>query len=145
MQDDQSTPRDQKQSQNSKVFNDALDQHTKTEINPETQAMLNKPLAGTMDEADKIFLQDVVSKVESKEINLHEPQSLFNKDIYDNLTPDQEGKVNMILQTLLFSLRQITSWSEAGEQENVQMANMIREVRIKKENLESEVGDVLKI
>ena len=141
MSDDQTPPQNEK----SKVFSDALQQHADTEINPDTQAMLNKPLAGKMDEADKTFLQDVVSKVNSKEINLHEPQSLLNTNIYENLAPEQELKVNMILQTLLFSLRQIVSWQEAGEEENMQMANMIHGVRIKKENLENEVGDVLKI
>lgn len=145
MPNNQTTPQDDHKKQKPSVFDEALHQHAETEINPDTQAMLNKPLAGTMDEADKTFLQDVVTKVENKEINLHEPQSLLNKDIYENLPPEQEQKVDMILQTLLFSLRQIVSWQEAGEQENMQMANMIRDVRIKKENLENEVGDVLKI
>jgi uncharacterized protein YciU (UPF0263 family) len=144
MQDDQATPAGDDQ-QKPSAFNEALQKHTDTEINPDTQAMLNKPLAGSMDDADKTFLQDVVTKAEKKEINLHEPQSLLNKDIYENLAPEQEQKVDLILQTLLFSLRQIVSWHEAGEQENVQMANMIHDVRVKKENLENEVGDVLKI
>ena len=98
-----------------------------------------------MEEADKAFLDDVIGKTESGEINLYNPQSLLNANIYENLKPEQEQKVDMTLQGLLFELRQIKSLYNAGERENMQMTNMIQDVRIKKENLEKEVGDVLKI
>jgi hypothetical protein len=140
MQDD-----DQPQDQKANVFQEQIDKHAETEIKPDAQARINKPMEGKMDDADRAFLNDVISKVDSEEVKLHEPQSLLNKDIYEGLPPESEQKVDMLLQTLLFSLRQIKSWHDAGEQENIQMANMIHDVRIKKENLENEVGDVLKI
>lgn len=133
------------QAQKSSALKDAIKKHGNTEIKPDTQMMLNKPVAEKMGEVDKAFLNDVMSKAESGEINLYTPQSLINADIYENLKPEQEQKVDITLQNLLFELRQIKSLYDAGERENMQMANMIQDVRIKKENLEKEVGDVLKI
>ncbi len=127
------------------AFQKALSQHRDAEIRPDTQSMLNKPMATKMSEVDHEFLDMVIAKIEKGEINLYTPQSLLNKDIYASLAPEKEQKVDLTLQSLLFELRQIKNWHDAGENENAQMDNMIRDVRIKKENLEKEVGDVLKI
>ena len=144
MQDDDQQGGQEKGSRRN-IFKEKLKEHTGAEIQPDVQARLNKPLEEKMADEDRTFLNEVVSKIESKEIDLYAPQSLLNKDIYEGLTPENEQRVDITLQNLLFSLRQIKSWYVAGEQENMQMANMIREVRMKKEKLENEVGDVLKI
>jgi hypothetical protein len=124
---------------------DAIKKHGNSDIKPGTQQMLNKPLAEKMDEADTVFLQDVIAKVESGEIDLLAPASILNAGIYENLDTQKGQKVDLTLHSLLFNLRQIMSWHQAGERENSQTANMIHDIRLKKEKLEAEVGDVLKI
>lgn len=124
----------------------AIEQHKDSDFNKDTQAILNNPVSTEMSPEDSAFLKDVVDKIEKKAVDLYTPSSLLNKEIYQKLEGSKSANVDLILHNLLASLRLIHSWhTSGGTDSNFQMIQLVHEVRLKKEALEKEVGDVLKI
>ena len=124
----------------------AIEKHKHSDFSKDTQAVLNNPVSTNMSPEDSSFLKDVVEKIEKKHIDPYSSASLLNRDIYASLDPAKSTKVDLMLHNLLASLRMIHSWHKSeGSDANFQMVQLVHEVRLKKEALEKEVGDVLKI
>lgn len=114
------------------------------QIDPETQKLLNSPLANPkgLSKEDETFLNLVVSKVESGEINLMMPSSLINHAVYDALAPEKQGKVDFDAVNLATTLRNIYGLWKAYQQPTYQIENLVHQVRLMKERLEEVSGDV---
>jgi len=130
-------------------FKKTIEANAGKDIDPDTQDMLNKPFSAdgtTLSEEDNALIQDIVSKVDSGEINLYQPSSVINQEVYDGLSGEDKAKTDLFLNATLFVMRQIHAFN-ASEHSNDSdmMINMVQELRLKKETLETEVGDVLKI
>ena len=107
------------------------------------QENLNKPLVdptGVSDE-DRAFLNDVLAKVENGQINLHQPSSLINDAIYDNLDDQKQGKADINAMTLLSNVRQIKDLHDLGRTDTHQIQNLVNSCRMMKERVEQECGD----
>lgn len=110
----------------------------------ETQKNLNKPLAKTngMSEEDRQFLALLVDKIESGEINEYRPETLVNKVVYEKLSEERQGKVDLEAMNLLADIRQIKDLHDAGYNDTYQMEYMVATLRATKERLEYEGGDL---
>ncbi|HLG25663.1 MAG TPA: hypothetical protein VI588_02640 [Candidatus Gracilibacteria bacterium] len=116
------------------------------EINPKTQAELNQPLkAGQIDPADQSFLQTLVDKIEKKEINLYQPDSLLNKPVYEKLDPAAQGTADYDAFRLLSKLREIHNLWKAGLADTYQFQYLVHEIRLLKESIEKLGGDIFVI
>lgn len=115
-----------------------------TQIDPQTQKRLNEPLINPqgISAEDQAFLGLVVDKVEQGKINLLQPSTLINHAIYDQLTPEKQGKVDFDAVNLLTTLRNIYNLRKTYQTPTFQIENMVHQVRITKERLEEISGDV---
>ncbi|MBI5755248.1 hypothetical protein HZA41_03455 [Candidatus Peregrinibacteria bacterium] len=95
-----------------------------------------------VDPKDAEFLTTIMKLIEKGTINLHQPSSLLNQTIYDALTPDAQGKVDITAFNILSEIRQIHGLQKAGYTQTFQIQNLVRQVRLKKEGLEGVSGDV---
>lgn len=113
-------------------------------MDPAVQAQLNKPLVDPngVSKDDKIFLEMVIKLINEGKINLYNPETLVNKQIYTTLTPEIQAKVDLEAFNLLTALRDIKGLYDTGNSETYQMQNLVQRVRLSKERLEEEGGDL---
>jgi hypothetical protein len=114
---------------------------------PEIQSMLNKPVEikkteFKIEEQDKLFLQELISKVESGKIKLFTPSSLLNQLAYDQLSQQLKAKVDYDILIIIHKIRQIKKLWDSGEKNSYQIYNLVHSLRLAKESLETQQGDV---
>lgn len=115
-----------------------------TAIEDNVQEMINKPQAdptGINDE-DTQFITTVMELINNGTIDLYRPETLMNKEVYGELEETVQGKADLNAVPLLGDIRQIKKLYEAGDKESFQVQNLIHRVRLTKERLEEECGDV---
>lgn len=114
------------------------------QIPDDEQQKLNKPLEVQegFDADDEAFLQMIVSKVEAKEIDLYKPSSLLNNVVYDKLNEKAQGKADFDAVNLLSAIREIYNLWKMGEKNSYQIQNQVHRIRLTKERLEEEAGDI---
>ena len=95
-----------------------------------------------VDPADAEFLTKLMQLIEKGTIDLHRPSSLINSTIYDALTEDVQGKVDLEAFNMLSEIRQIHGLYQAGYTQTFQIQNLVHQVRLQKERLEGVSGDV---
>lgn len=113
-------------------------------IDPQVQQMLNQPLpdqSGFSPE-DEAFIQAVISKFESGVIQRYVPSSLLNLAVYDSLDAVKQGKVDQNAFNMLTTLRNIYDLWKVDPVPTYQMKNQIHQIRLIKERLEKDLGDV---
>ncbi|MDP3975440.1 MAG: hypothetical protein Q8P95_00830 [bacterium] len=127
----------------------SIQEHAGTEIDKKTQETVNKPWsdsATSLSAEDKQFLEEVMKKIEVGEINLLQPGTIINQAVYAELEGKQQSQADLFINSALFLLRQIYDfYHSAHDNDSDMMIDMVKELRLKKEALEKEMGDVLKI
>jgi len=113
-------------------------------LSEEAQKLLNTPLVMTqpMTDQDQQFLNMLVDLVNSGKINLYGPDTLINHAIYDTLPQDRQGKVDLEAINLLGAIREIKDLQDHGFGQTFQINNLVERLRVTKERLESEGGDL---
>ncbi|MFC1655955.1 hypothetical protein ACFL3C_03735 [Patescibacteria group bacterium] len=113
-------------------------------IDENVQQMINQPQADPtgVDDADKEFMKLVMKLIEDGAIDLYRPETLMNKEVYDSLDEANKGKADTNAVPLLGDIRNIKKLYEAGDRESYQIQNLIHRVRLTKERLENECGNV---
>lgn len=108
------------------------------------QKKLNIPLEDPtgVDETNKKFLEDIVAKIESGKIILFRPASLINQEVYNKLSEKIQGETDMNAVSLLARLSDIKGLHDTGQTNSYQMQNLVEQVRLTKERLEKDAGDV---
>ncbi len=88
---------------------DQGNQQTAVFVDEATQKALNKPLQLTslLDSQERMFLETVVSLVNEGKIALLQPSSLLNNAVYDKLTAEKQGKIDLEALNLLAVIREI--------------------------------------
>ncbi|PJC37243.1 hypothetical protein CO046_01570 [Candidatus Peregrinibacteria bacterium CG_4_9_14_0_2_um_filter_53_11] len=121
-----------------------MDPTQNTKLTPEEQQKLNQPLAKSqgISQEDQAFLDMVIAKIESKEINLLSPSSIINNAVYDKLTEEQQGAVDFDAVNLVASLRRINDLCKLDHSASYQLEYLVHEVRLTKERFETLSGDV---
>lgn len=142
MNDDSSPQSDNK-------MTDSISAHSGANIDAKTQDMLNTPAntsTTSLSDDDKKFLEDLDKKIESGDIDLLKPSSIMNEEVYESLTGENKAKADMFVNSSLFVMRQIHEFYKSDyANESDMMINMVQELRHKKETLEQDIGDILKI
>ena len=113
-------------------------------LSDEEQKVLNQPLkdpSGVKEESRK-FLDDVVSKINEGKINLFSPSSLLNQEVYQKLSEQIQGKIDMDSVNLLAKLRDIKGLHDLGQNDSYQIENLAENARLIKERIEAEAGNV---
>jgi len=95
-----------------------------------------------VDDFNKKFLDDVVSKISGGKIDLLKPSSLINQEVYQRLPANVQGQADMNAVNLLARLREIKSLYDLNRIDSYQMKNLVEYVRLAKEMLENEAGDI---
>lgn len=115
-----------------------------TDLAEKEQAKLNMPLTDPtgVGSENKKFLDDVVTKIESGQIDLHTPSSLVNNSVYDGLSEEVQGETDLNAVSLLARLREIKDLHDFGQVDSYQFNNLVEQVRLTKERLEKDAGDV---
>lgn len=126
------------------LFDPATQQDNSILTDPAKVKMLNTPPldpAGLNPEEQE-FLNMVMQKVESKQIDLLKPSSLLNQAVYDKLTPEAQAKADFTAMNLLAIIRQIHSVWSINREPTYMIQNLILNVKYTKEKLEEVSGDV---
>lgn len=114
------------------------------DLSIDEQKRLSQPLVKKdgISPEDQSFLNMIVAKIESGEIKLLVPSTLINQTVYQSLSAENQGKVDMNAMNLLSDLRSIYSLWKATSTATFQIENMVHAVRLRKENLENISGDI---
>ncbi|MBT3865354.1 hypothetical protein HOE67_00790 [Candidatus Peregrinibacteria bacterium] len=114
------------------------------ELSQEEQNHLNEPLVDPqgVDEKNKTFLDDVIKKIEDGDINLMSPSSIINQSVYEGLSEKAQGETDLSAVSLLARLRDIKGLHDIGSPDSYQMQNLVEQVRLTKERLEKDTGNI---
>jgi predicted HTH domain antitoxin len=109
-----------------------------------TQKELNTPLSDPagVGENNEQFLNLIISLINEGKIDLYKPATLINQNLYDQLTEDKKGKVDLEAMNLLSAIREIKGLFDTGNKDTYQMKNLVERVKNTKERLEEEGGDL---
>lgn len=116
------------------------------EIHPDSQQMINQPLAGgQIDPADQELLDKIKALVEDGTIQTYVPSSLVNQAVYDQLAPEKQGFVDQKAMNMLSKIRQLLDFHNLDADTGYQEKNLLHSLRLDKEHVEEELGDVFVI
>lgn len=117
---------------------------------PRIQQMLNKPItikpkSYKPDIQDKAFLKNIIAKVEDGTIKLFTPSTLLNPAVYETLPAQLKAKADYDILVLLHKIRQIKKLWDEGDKNSYQIMNLTHSLRLTKESLETQQGDIFVI
>lgn len=114
---------------------------------PEQIKQMNEPAVDPtgFNPGDEEFLNIVMGKVESGEINLFQPDTLLNTHVYDALDEPARGKADLDAVNLLSKIRQIHGLWKVNRQPTFMIENLILDFWHTKERLEELGGDIFVI
>lgn len=117
------------------------------EINPELQKNLNEPPKDPegISAEEELFLEEVVTKVNSGIINLYVASSLYNDEVVEKLDHEGKARVEIAAQGLLATIRDLISLWEYDKSPSYQLKNLIQKLKVTKERFELAEGDVFLI
>jgi hypothetical protein len=122
-------------------------------IDTNLQAKMNQPPIdpnGFQPDTEK-FIRDVMSRVFSGEINLHDPQSLIIQDEYAKCPEIVQGKADINAVNFCSKLREIKDLMDISGGETMfvnptyQLNALVQELKYKKEQFETTYGNIFKI
>lgn len=113
-------------------------------VSTESNLTINKPLETTdaLSAENEEFLNLVVQKVDSGEINVHTPKSMMNLPVYEKLTETEQDKIDIYAVNMLSTIRRIQNLCLIDQKYTYQMQNLLEEFRLRKEETEKTFGDV---
>lgn len=116
------------------------------ELSTEQQQQMGKAVAGAMGDEHKTFLKTVIELLDLKGIDLTQPETLLNKEVYDQLDELEQGKVDLALINIVDQLIKIEEFYRSADtpDESPQLQNMIEALWQSKKRIE-ENYDVFKI
>lgn len=116
------------------------------QIHAEKQDMINTPLAGgQVDGADLELLNSIKALVEAGSLNFYAPSSLVNQAVYEALDTAGKARVDTLSVTMMSKVRQVMQFHKLDMDTNYQEKNLLHSLRLDKEAVEAELGDVFVI
>ena len=113
-------------------------------VDEKTQKNLNKPLTDQtgFNDGHEEFLKLLIQKLENKELNPHDTETLYNKDIYDKLTENEQEKASLTAINLMSMIRQIESLWKLDKKATFQIQNIVETIFQMKSHFEEKHGNV---
>ena len=113
-------------------------------IDPEMQKMLNKPVEDStgFNAGHEDFLKMLVDKLENGELNVYNPETLFNRAVYDKLPEHDQEQTDMTAVNLMSVIRQLESLWKIEKKATFQIQNLVETVFQMKLRFEEKHGDV---
>lgn len=108
----------------------------------QTQKELNAPLKYEGRSENKDFLEKLVKLMNDGKIEVYKPDTLMNHEVYDKLEESAKGKADYEAMNLLHVIREIKGLYDAGYKDTYQIDNLVEKLRITKERLEMQGGDI---
>ncbi len=137
---------DQKDQKKPQKYNPLYDPATdNAAISDETQQAVNNPIEDPtgMDGDDQMLVNMIVNLIDEGKINLYQPSSLINQEVYDGLDDEKKGRVDQQAFNMLSTVREVYNYNQSDFTNNsYQFQNTVQKLREQKEQTENEIGDV---
>ena len=117
-------------------------QQTAVFVDAQTQKQLNEPLKYNGSSQNKDFLEMLVKLINEGKIQIYKPDTLINHEVYDKLDQTAQGKADYEAVNMLMVIREIKGLYDAGYKETYQIDNLVERLRVSKERLEVQGGDL---
>lgn len=113
-------------------------------MSDEDQNTLNKPLDDNtgFNEGHEDFLKMLIEKLENEEINPHLPRSLYNADVYEKLSEEEQEAVDLSAVNIISIVRQLDSLWKLDQKATFQIQNLVETIFQMKSKFEEKHGDV---
>ena len=113
-------------------------------VDSKIQQKLNKPLKDKtgFNEGHEDFLKILIKKLKSKELDIHNIQSLYNKSVYEKLGDEEKEATDLTAVNLMSIIRQIEQLWEIERKPTFQIQNLVETVFQMKSKFEEKHGDV---
>ena len=113
-------------------------------VDPKTQQDLNQPLNDKtgFNEGHEDFLNMLIGKIESGEINPHKIETLQNKSVYEKLSDEEQEATELSAHNIMSIIRQIERMWELEKKPSFQIQNLVETVYQMKSKFEEKHGDV---
>lgn len=113
-------------------------------VDTKTQQNLNQPLQDDtgFNEGHEAFLNMLIGKIESGEIDPHKIETLQNKPVYDKLSEENQEATDLTGHNILSIIRQIESLWKLDKKPSFQIQNLVETVYQMKSKFEEKHGDV---
>ena len=113
-------------------------------VDDQTQQVLNSPLKDTtgFNQGHEDFLKNLITKLESRQLDAHNPDTLYNHEVYDKLPEEEQEKVGLTAINLMSTIRHIESLWKLDQTASFQIQNMVETVFQMKSKFEEKHGDV---
>ncbi len=113
-------------------------------VDEQAQASLNAAIKDDtgFNAGHEDFLKALIHKIESGELDPHDPETLYNRAVYDQLSEEQQEKASLTAVNLMSMIRHIESLWKLDQSATFQIQNMVENVFQMKAKFEGEYGDV---
>ena len=126
-------------------FHDTIKAHQGSDLTTEESKKAGQPVAGTMDDAPKNYLKDLIKLIESGEIDPNDQNTFLVEEIYKDLPEEWREKTDLALLNIANQIRLIYDFYTHNEtpEESPQLQTMIEHLWDMKQRIE-EHHDVFK-
>lgn len=123
---------------------DLLEKYKNHVVPAKTQQQLNQPLKDVtgFNEGHEAFLKDLIDKIGKKTLDTHNPDTLYNHIIYDQLSEEEQEVASLTAINLMSMIRQIQQLWEIDPVASFQIQNLVEGVFQMKSKFEAKHGDV---
>lgn len=113
-------------------------------VDAKTQKDLNKPLNDKtgFNEGHETFLNMLIGKIESGEINPHKIETLHNKEVFETLSEEDQEATDLTGHNIMSIIRQIERMWKLEQKPSFQIQNLVETVYQMKSKFEEKHGDV---
>lgn len=110
------------------------------------QKKAGAPMKGDMDQEHKDFVRTISTLLESGAINVTQPESFLNKDVYASLEPEWKTKTDLNIPNIAILLGHIYDFYKSKQTPDScpQLATMIEQLWEMKQRIEGHGYDVFK-
>lgn len=121
-----------------------FEQHQSTVIDPKTQQKLNEPLKdeNVLTGDTQAYLNMLIELIKKGDLNTIQPESLYNKAIYEKLSEEDREKADLTAINLMSVISQIEKLWSANPVGTYQIKNLVETVFQMKSRFEEKYGDV---
>jgi len=126
-------------------YKSKIDSYKNQEISAQTQERLNTPLKKSVQPKYKDYLKLILDLINQGTIDVFNPSSIINTNIYNTLNEQGKADVDKILINLINMVQRMQYLNEKGEENSFQLESIVDNIWQTKEKIEQKHGDVLKI